>query len=455
MQQHAEMRERIANAISKELEINPNSKNLQKQLTLLNRANITTMHSFCLDVIKNNFHKIDLDPSFRIGDQTEGVLIKAEVIEELFEDKYDEEDIEFTNLVEAFSSYKNDDNLKDLVLDLYNFTMSGPWPEKWLNDSAEAFKINTLEELNETKWVKVLVESIKIEVEGYIKMMEKAIEIVNETDGLEPYLDNFISELSDIRSVYESSDNGLEEMYKALSSIVFSRLKSIKKDKVSDEDAQNTVKKIRDDIKKKISELINNTFSVTPQQMLVNIQGAYPYIKKLTEIVLEFSNRFNKRKKEKNILDFNDLEHFCLRILIDYDEDKNIIPSKVAENFKEYFDEVLVDEYQDSNNVQETIISLVSRKESDNPNVFMVGDVKQSIYRFRQAKPELFIDKYNTYQLNQGNNRKIQLYKNFRSRKEVIDGVNYIFKEVMSKIVGELEYTDDEALNLGASYKEC
>ena len=235
---------------------------------------------------------------------------------------------------------------------------------------------------------------------------------------------------------------------------MFSRLKSIKKDKVSDEDAQNTVKKIRDDIKKKISELINNTFSVTPEQMLSNIQGAYPYIKKLTEIVLEFSDRFNKRKKEKNILDFNDLEHFCLRILIDYDEDKNIIPSKVAENFKEYFDEVLVDEYQDSNNVQETIISLVSRKESDNPNVFMVGDVKQSIYRFRQAKPELFIDKYNTYQLNQGNNRKIQLYKNFRSRKEVIDGVNYIFKEIMSKIVGELEYTDDEALNLGASYKE-
>ena len=363
--------------------------------------------------------------------------------------------MEFTNLVEAFSSYKNDDNLKDLVLDLYNFTMSGPWPEKWLNDSAEAFKINTLEELNETKWVKVLAKSIKIEVEGYIKMMEKAIEIVNETDGLEPYLDNFISELSDIRSIYESSNDGLEEMYKSLSSIAFSRLKSIKKDKVLDEDAQNTVKKIRDDIKKKISELINNTFSVTPQQMLNNIQGAYHYIKKLTEVILEFSDRFNKRKKEKNILDFNDLEHFCLRILIDYDKDKNIIPSKVAENFKEYFDEVLVDEYQDSNNVQEAIISLVSRKECDNPNVFMVGDVKQSIYRFRQAKPELFIDKYNTYQLNQGNNRKIQLYKNFRSRKEVIDGVNYIFKEVMSKIVGELEYTDDEALNLGASYKEC
>lgn len=450
----AEMRERIAAAVSKELERNPNSKSLQRQLTLLNRANITTMHSFCLDVIKNNFHRINLDPSFRIGDQTEVILIKNEVIEELFEDKYEEDDIDFINLIEAFSSYKNDNNLKDLVLDLYNFTMSGPWPEKWLSDSAEAFKINTMQELNESKWIKVLIENINIEIEGYIKMMEKAIEIVSETDGLEPYISNFTAELSSIKNVYEVSSNGLEETYKSLSSIEFNRLKSIKKDQISDENAQQAVKKIRDDIKKKISELINNTFSVSPEQMLSNIQGAYPYMDKLTKLVLEFGERFSKRKKERNILDFNDLEHLCLNILIDYDEHENRIPSNVAMNFKEYFDEVLVDEYQDSNNVQETIINLVSRKEDDNPNVFMVGDVKQSIYRFRQAKPELFIEKYNTYQINQGNNRKIQLYKNFRSRKEVINGVNYIFKELMSKTVGELEYTDEEALNLGADYKE-
>ncbi|EKQ52427.1 MULTISPECIES: helicase-exonuclease AddAB subunit AddA [unclassified Clostridium] len=450
----AEMRERIAEAISKELDRKPSSRNLQKQLALLNRANITTMHSFCLDVIKNNFHRIDLDPSFRIGDQTEGILIKSEVIDELFEDKYEEEDLEFTNLVEAFSGYKNDDNLKELILDLYNFIMSGPWPEKWLNENAENFKIGSLKELNKTKWVKVLTDNINIEIEGYIKMIEKAIEIINQTDGLEPYMDNFQMELKAIRNVYECIDNGLEDIYKALTSIVFNRLKTIKKDKISDENSQNTVKKIRDDIKKKLSELIDNTFSVTPQQMLNNIQSAYPHMKKLTELVLEFGDRFNKKKRDRNILDFNDLEHLCLKILIDYDEDKNIIPSNVAKNFKEYFDEVLVDEYQDSNNVQETIINLVSRKEYDNPNVFMVGDVKQSIYRFRQAKPELFIDKYNTYNLNQGKNRKIQLYKNFRSRKEVIEGVNYLFKELMSKTVGELEYSDEEALNLGANYKE-
>ena len=450
----AEMRERIAAAISKALDKEPTSKNHQKQLTLLNRANITTMHSFCLDVIKNNFHKIDLDPSFRIGDTTEGILIKDEVIEELFEEKYDDEDKEFTQLVEAFSTYKNDNNLKDLILDMYNFTMSGPWPEKWLKESAEAFNISTLEELNNSKWVQVLRESIKIELEGYIKMFNKAIEIINDTEGLEPYLDTFSSELYAIENTYKSIDLGLEEIYTALCAVSFGRLKSIKKDKISDENAQNIVKSIRDDIKKKISDLISSTFSVTPEDMLINIKGAYPNIKKLTELVLDFGERFRRKKKEKNILDFNDLEHLCLKILSDTDEEGNVVPSKTAIEFKNLFDEVLVDEYQDSNNVQEAIIGFVSRRNDEFPYVFMVGDVKQSIYRFRQAKPELFIDKYTNYTSDESDNRKIQLYKNFRSRKEVIDGVNYIFKEIMSKTVGELEYTDEEALNLGASYKD-
>ncbi|MBE6072614.1 MAG: helicase-exonuclease AddAB subunit AddA [Clostridium butyricum] len=449
----AEMRERIASAISKELDKNPNSKNLQKQLTLLNRANITTMHSFCLDVIKNNFHKIDLDPSFRIGDQTEGVLIKSDVIEELFEDRYENDDQEFINLVEAFSSYKNDDNLKDLILSLYNFTMSGPWPEVWLKESTEAFNINSLDELNKSKWAKVLIKSINIEIEGYIKMLNKAIEIINGTDGLEAYLDNFLSEKEQLEKIYNLSNSGLDELYNLLTNIKFERLKTIKKDKISDEEAQNTVKKIRDDIKKRIIELRENAFSLTPTEMIESIRGAYPYIKKLSEVILDFGDRFSKKKKEKNILDFNDLEHLCLKILIDYDENNNIVPSQVSEDFREFFDEVLVDEYQDSNNVQETIINLVSRKELDNPNVFMVGDVKQSIYRFRQAKPELFIEKYNTYKINEGLNRKIQLYKNFRSREEIINGVNYIFKELMSDTVGELEYTDEESLNLGSNYE--
>lgn len=451
----AEMRERIADAISKALEVNPNSKVLQRQLTLLSRANITTMHSFCLDVIKNYYHIIDLDPTFRIADETENTLLKLEVINDMFEDYYENEDEEFKNLIEAYSTSKDDEKLKNIILDLYRFSMSGPWPEKWLKDSAESFNVATIQDLDKTEWIKVLKETIYIEVSGYIKTLDKAIELIKDTEGLEPYLQTFSDELNMFNSIIESLNYGIEELYSEISKVNFGRLKAVKKDKVSDVEALETVKSIRDSIKKKTSKLIEDSFSISIEEALDGIKKSYPYMKMISKLTLDFIERFKIKKRERNLLDFNDLEHLCLKILIKYDDEGNISPSSVSEGFREYFDEVLVDEYQDSNNVQEAIIDLVSRKSLDNPNVFMVGDVKQSIYRFRQAKPELFLDKYNKYPLEEGSlNRKIQLYKNFRSREEVISGVNYIFKEVMSENVGELEYTDEEALNLGASYKE-
>jgi ATP-dependent helicase/nuclease subunit A len=451
----AEMRERIAAAISRSLEANPNSKVLQRQLTLLSRANITTMHSFCLDVIKNYYHVIDLDPTFRIADETENTLLKLEVINDMFEDYYESENIGFRNLIEAYSGSRDDQRLKDIILDLYRFSMSGPWPDKWLVNNAERFNIETIDDLNKTIWIDILKETIKIEVTGYIKMLEKAIGIIRDTEGLEPYEVTFLDDLDMFIRVEESLSLGIEELYSSINNISFSRLKSVKKDKVSDEESLEIVKSIRDSIKKKTSKLIEDSFSMTVNDALNGIKNSYPYMKMISQLTLEFINRFKEKKRERNILDFNDLEHLCLKILIENDEEDNICSSSVANGFREYFDEVLVDEYQDSNNVQEAIIDLVSRKTLENPNVFMVGDVKQSIYRFRQAKPELFLDKYNRYPLEDGDlNRKIQLYKNFRSREEVISGVNYIFKEVMSKTVGELEYNDDEALNLGANYKE-
>lgn len=443
----SEMRERIASAITKALEKSPNSKNLQKQLTLLSRANITTMHSFCLDVIKNNFHIIDLDPAFRILDETEGMLLRSEVLEELFEDKYENDDKEFLDLVEAYSDSKSDDKLKDIVLDLYKFSMSGPWPQRWLRDKSEEFNINTIEELDKSSWMKVFIENLVIELQGLISMEEKALELCEETSGLEPYIDTFRDDITMLRMIYEHLGAGVEEIYNRLSSASFSKLKTVRKANVSDENTQSRVKAIRDDVKKKINKLRDEIFSMTPDEMLHSVKASYTYMKALSSLVIEFQDRFSNAKKEKGALDFNDLEHLCLKILTSED-------SGVADNFKEYFDEVLVDEYQDSNAVQEAIIDLVSRKYSNDPNVFMVGDVKQSIYRFRQAKPELFLEKYNTYSKKQGKNIKIQLYKNFRSRDEVIKGVNYIFKEIMSRVVGELEYTDEEALNLGASYSK-
>jgi ATP-dependent helicase/nuclease subunit A len=442
----SEMRERIAGAITKALEKTPSSKNLQKQLTLLSRANIMTMHSFCLDVIRNNFHVINLDPGFRILDETEGVLLKGEVIDELFEDKYEEEDSEFLKLVEAYSGSRDDRKLKDIILDLYRFSMSGPWPEKWLKEKAEDFNILNKEELSKSKWVQVLKENLEIEIKGLVSMVYKAIDICNNTEGLEPYLENLELDKFALEEVCESLDKDLDIIHDKLFNISFSKLKTIKKTAVEDENIKESVKSIRNDVKKKVVKIKEDIFSVTPSEMLEIIQKSYHYMKELTNLVIEFQDRFLKAKKDKGSLDFNDLEHLCLEILTN--EEVNI-----KEKYKDYFDEILVDEYQDSNSVQEAIIDLVSRKNSDDPNVFMVGDVKQSIYRFRQAKPELFLEKYSTYSKSKGKNRKIQLYKNFRSRFEVINGVNFIFKELMSKVVGELNYTEEEALNLGANYK--
>ena len=443
----SEMRERIATAITKALEKNPNSTNLQKQLTLLSRANITTMHSFCLEVIRNNFQVIDLDPSFRILDETEGVLLKNEILDDLFEEKYENDDSNFLNLVEAYSNSKNDDKLKEIVLDLFKFSMSGPWPEKWLKDKSKEFNINDIDELNETSWVNVIKENAKIELEGLISMTNKALELSSETTGLEPYVDTFTDDISIIKNIYYSLDKGLNELYDAFNDYEFSKLKTVRKSNVSDISVQEMVKNIRADVKKKLEKIRDGVFFMHPEEMLISMKSLYPLMKELSSLVIEFGEKFAKSKKEKGVLDFNDLEHLCLKILTSEE-------SNVSQKFKEYFYEVLVDEYQDSNNVQEAIIDLVSRKYGKNPNVFMVGDVKQSIYRFRQAKPELFLEKYNTYSLTEGKDRKIQLYKNFRSRNEIINGVNFIFKMLMSKEVGELEYTDEEALNLGANFKE-
>ena len=380
----SEMRERIASAITKALEKSPNSKNLQKQLTLLSRANITTMHSFCLDVIKNNFHIIDLDPAFRILDETEGMLLRSEVLEELFEDKYENDDKDFLDLVEAYSDSKSDDKLKDIVLDLYKFSMSGPWPQKWLRDKSEEFNISTIEDLDKSSWMKVFIENLVIELQGLISMEEKALELCEETSGLEPYIDTFRDDITMLQMIYEHLGAGVVEIYNRLSSASFSKLKTVRKANVSDENVQSRVKAIRDDVKKKINKLRDEIFSMTPDEMLHSVKSSYPYMKTLSNLVIEFQDKFSNAKKERGALDFNDLEHLCLKILTSEN-------SGVADNFKEYFDEVLVDEYQDSNAVQEAIIDLVSRKYSDDPNVFMVGDVKQSIYRFRQAKPEIFL----------------------------------------------------------------
>ncbi|MGL4741908.1 MAG: helicase-exonuclease AddAB subunit AddA [Sarcina sp.] len=452
----AEMRERIGDAISDALENDPSSEILQKQLSLLNRASITTMHSFCLNIIRANYHLIDLDPGFRIADETEIAIIKDDVIDELLEDKYEQADLNFLKMIEAFANGKNDTKIKDEILGLYRFVMSGPWPEKWLMEKAEEYNINSREELNRSAWIQTILDSLHIDISSYVRMLENAVNICLEQEWLEPYrvtLSDDLERVKLIESVILERD--IEKVYNSIIGTKFARIKTIKKTDIEDEDLKNEIKDTRDSVKKAIEKIAENIPSDSIDEIINGLQYMYPMIKCLGNLVIEFKEKFSNKKKEKNIIDFNDIEHLSLKILIEKDGDE-IKPSAIAKEFKDKFVEVLVDEYQDSSSIQETIINMVSRRtDDDNRNAFMVGDVKQSIYKFRQAKPELFINKYETYSEDDGaKNKKIMLYKNFRSRKEILDAANYIFETLMSKRVGELEYDQKERLNLGAPYLE-
>jgi ATP-dependent helicase/nuclease subunit A len=457
-----EMRQRVGDAISKELDKNPDDKSLQRQLTLLNKASITTIHSFCLNVIKNNFQDIDIDPNFRIADETEIVLMKLEILEELFESRYQEskEGKDFLELVECYSSGKDDKMLQELVLNIFDFIQSSPWPEKWLTDKAEAFNLTEETDFSKTPWGEIILDTLRIELKGMADMLNRAIRIIHYGEGLMPYMGTFQEDTENIKILSDKcSANGQaatatwKELYQAFDAVEFGRLARCGKD--ADKVRQELVKSIRDEVRTKIKKIKEDIFASSPEEMAEDMKTLYPLIKCLTQVVLEFGERYAAKKKEKSLLDFNDLEHFCLNILSTEDEGGSTLPSSVALELRERFDEILVDEYQDSNLVQEVLLEMVSRKESDKPNLFMVGDVKQSIYKFRQAKPELFMDKYNSYARETGfKNRLIQLYKNFRSREEVIDSVNFIFRQIMSVDIGELNYDEGESLNLGASYQE-
>lgn len=446
----SEMRERIGDAISKELEENPDSIRLQRQIALLNKSDITTIHSFCLEVIRNNFHMIDLDPSFRIADSTECVLLKQEVVEELFDDMYEDDRLtdEFLDLVECYGGGRDDSGLKDIVLRLYEFSQSTPWPEEWLKNMAEMYNVDDTFDFGSTKWASILADNARIELSGICSGYSKLVEILKDVDELQPYYAHIKNEMEGLNNVLQNC-TAWDTLVSGLSGFEFKKIPTIRK--AIDVETKDYAKKTRDALKKQVNGIMDGILSTDLNRIKEDMGKLYPAMKALAQLTVEFGERYRLRKKEKGIIDFNDIEHFCISILAQKGDNGEILPTDVALKYRERFEEVLVDEYQDSNMVQELILSMVSRKDTDNPNMFMVGDVKQSIYRFRQAKPELFLEKYNTYK-DTGKERLILLYKNFRSREEVLDAANYIMKGIMSKNIGELEYDDDEKLNPGAEY---
>lgn len=435
----AEMRGRILDAIYKEIEKDAKNIHLQKQINLLSKASICTIDSFCLDVVKNNFFEIGISPNLKIAESTEIEILKQETLEDIFEEKYENEEKEFLELIEIYTSYRGDEVLKDLILEIYNFIQSTPFPEKWLKEKVEMFNSKKIS-FEQTIWGNILFEKVKNELEDGI------LKLQNELNKLkyEPDAGKFVVTLSEdirkIKEVYEKET--WDEVYIGINSLVLDRFPVDKK--VADE-IKNRIKQVRNKVKEDIKKINQNIMLYNSEEANNDIKEMYRALNKIQNLVLEFSEAFAKAKQDRNIMDFNDIEHFALEIL------KN---DSSANKYKDKYEEILIDEYQDSNLVQEYILNTISRKN----NIFMVGDVKQSIYKFRGARPELFLQKYETYKLKEeiqtGENLKIQLFKNFRSRENILNLTNIVFNNIMSKRLGDIDYTEEEYLNLGADYQE-
>lgn len=450
----AEMRNRVGDAIEKMLIENPDDEHLQRQATLLHNAQITTIDSFCQNIIRNYFHVIDLDPSFRVADENELAIMKTDIMEELLEMKYQESrengNQNFLDFTESFSPGRTDSNIEELVLRLFNISMSYPWADEWLESCVGMYACSSMDEFEETVWMKELKKYISDCLSDYMATAQKALEICNSGGGPANYCGAIESDIKQIGIVMQADTYA--GYYKAFGMLNPARL-SAKRDPGIIPEKKEEVKALRESYQKNgLQVLKKNFFFQEPEEMLADIKAMFPLVKELINLVRDFSSMFAERKREEGLLDFADMEHFALDILISK-ENGEVKPSEVACELQEFYEEIMTDEYQDSNFVQELILTSLCRAPGNKPYLFMVGDVKQSIYQFRLARPELFMKKYNSYTVGKGPYQRIDLHKNFRSREIVLNSANYIFENIMKECLGGINYDNDAKLVPGRDYE--
>nr|WP_263328380.1 helicase-exonuclease AddAB subunit AddA [Neobacillus sp. Marseille-Q6967] len=452
----AEMRHRIGEALEKAIDLDPASRHLRKQLSLLNKASISTLHSFCMEVIRKYYYLIDVDPGFRIADETEAQLIRDEVLDELFEEEYGKKDNEaFFKLVDSYTSDRSDAGLMDIIRTIYDFARSNPLPDHYLQSIISMYDVTAVNKIEELPFMRALLFDIELQIEGAKEMIQRGLEVAKLPDGPAPRVENFLDDLNVIDTLLRAKNDSWTTLYQAMQTWSFSRAKPVRGDQYNKQLTEKA-QKLRDKAKKKLQDLKDELFSRKPESFLRDMQEMSPLITTLVQLVYTFSERFQKAKQDKGLVDYADLEHFCLSILTqEVTVDGTFLPSDAALAYRRHFHEVFVDEYQDTNMVQETILKLVAKEDEKSGNLFMVGDVKQSIYRFRLAEPNLFLGKYNRFrQDGEATGLRIDLARNFRSRKEVLEGTNYLFKQIMGVKVGEIEYDEAAELRPGAPYPE-
>jgi ATP-dependent helicase/nuclease subunit A len=480
----AEMKERIRHALEEALERSPDSRHLARQLALLPRASITTLHSFCKEVVEQYAPVIGLDPGFRIANDTEAELLRMDTLDELFEETYEREGENgpLARLADRFGGERSDEPLHRLILELYEFARSHPWPEYWLKEAAARFRAAVPAELPGSLWVRSLLRDARLQLQGASRMLEAGIRLCGEPGGPLPYEETLREEMQTVGGLLAALQTGAWEVWQeAFASCAFGRLKPCRGEEY-DPALQERVKRYRDAAKKIVARLSEEWLVRTPEQYAEEMRSLAPDMEALAAMTVAFGERYENAKRAKGLLDFGDLEHYALRILrAPESTPERSVPSAAALDFRNRYAEIYLDEYQDTNEVQEAIVSLIAR--SDPGNVFMVGDVKQSIYRFRLAEPGLFMRKYRTYEVwgdeaaeDEANGDanpevatladakpedarpdeglRIDLARNFRSRREILETVNHVFRLIMHEPVGEMDYDDRAELRYGGGYPE-
>ena len=463
----AQMKSKITAAIQKELSKDPENQHLQRQETLIHNAQITTIDSFCQYVIRNNFNTIGLDPAFRVADEGERTLLREEVMSELMEDEYaaceGDEDSDFLFAMEYFSTGSRDTKAEEYISQLYNYSISMPWPEDWLRERAADYEKSDTA-FDELDWVKACVDEAVRILKDSAEKTEGIIKVALESDG--PYMYESALQKDKDSILAALKHRTYDGLFDSLRGISFETL-SPKKDPSVNPDKREYVKKVRAGIKEDIKGLVAKYFALTSETVLEQMQLCDRAVKELVRLTLAFKERYDSRKREKQLIDFSDMEHFALEILVNHPAPsecegctaasimEKCTPSQVALEYREFFKEVLIDEYQDSNNVQEMILKSIAGESAGISERFMVGDVKQSIYKFRQARPEIFMEKLGSFDKTPGAmDRRIDLHRNFRSRNEVLSGTNYIFKKIMGDDLGGVDYDEDANLVPGGSFDE-
>ncbi|MGN0317474.1 MAG: helicase-exonuclease AddAB subunit AddA [Lachnospira sp.] len=445
----AEMKARIRTELSRKLEDNPTDTHLIKQITLLNNAQITTIDSFCLWIIRNHFSEINLDPGFKTADMGELRLIESDICEQLLEDYYDKQDESFFNLVDSYNNNKSDERITEIILNVYKAARSNPWPEEWL-DKCTGVYLQDTDTLLDNEITRLYFDSIIKSLKDYKEKYEKLISICCDENGPRMYLDAIQSDYIFLNKTMECRN--FNELADCVGCFEFETLGRKKYPDV-DEEKKEFVKEQRNKFKNYIIKQLKKVFPASNKEMTVNVNEVGKVLTTLIELVRDFMKRISQEKRDRGIIDFNDMEHMALDILVKKNGNSRQY-TETADILAKRFTHILIDEYQDSNALQEEIMFAVSRERLPeyNNNMYMVGDVKQSIYRFRQACPELFVGKYNSYTRTDSEYQVIELTKNFRSRKNVLNCVNDVFKRVINKNFCGIEYNENNQLNAAFDY---